>query len=76
MVARAGTADRIQTISHERRPFQCGAMTVSQFYRPIDYQTPVGNVFLASRLLAANGSPRLTAYELPGILRSKMLCQR
>jgi predicted CXXCH cytochrome family protein len=61
--------DRIQTILTSGDPFNAGD-DLSQFYRPIDYQTHVGNVSFAGRFWA-NGSPRLTAYEYQGILRSK-----
>jgi predicted CXXCH cytochrome family protein len=61
--------DRIQTILTRGDPFNAGD-DLAQFYRPIDRGTHVGQVSFASRFWA-NGSPRLTAYEYQGILRSK-----
>ena len=61
--------DRIQTILTSGDPFNAGE-DLSRFYRPIDHETQVGKVSFASRFWA-NGSPRLTAYEYQGVLRSK-----
>lgn len=61
--------DRIQTILTSGDPFNAGD-DLSQFYRPISRESHVGQVSFASRFWA-NGSPRLTAYEYQGILRSK-----
>jgi predicted CXXCH cytochrome family protein len=62
-------ADRIQTILSQGDPFNAGD-DLAQFYRPIDRDSHIGPVAFASRFWA-NGSPRLTAYEYQGILRSK-----
>jgi len=61
--------DRIQTILTIGDPFNAGE-DLSQFYRPIDRNAHVGDVSFASRFWA-NGSPRLTAYEYQGVLRSR-----
>ena len=61
--------DRIQTILTRGDPFNAGE-DLSQYYRPITQESHVGNVSFANRFWA-NGSPRLTAYEYQGILRSK-----
>ena len=61
--------DRIQTILTRGDPFNAGD-DLSQFYRPIDRNAHIGEVSFASRFWA-NGSPRLTAYEYQGILRSR-----
>lgn len=61
--------DRIQSILTSGDPFNAGE-DLSQFYRPINHESHVGKVSFASRFWA-NGSPRLTAYEYQGILRSK-----
>jgi hypothetical protein len=61
--------DRIQTILTTGDPYNAGD-DLSKFYRPISQETKVGNVSFANRFWS-NGSPRLTAYEYQGILRSK-----
>lgn len=61
--------DRIQDILTRGDPYNAGD-DLAQFYRPIDRDAHVGNVAFANRFWA-NGSPRLTAYEYQGILRSK-----
>jgi len=61
--------DRIQTILTSGDPYNAGD-DLSQFYRPIARESHVGNVSFASRFWA-DGSPRLTAYEYQGVLRSK-----
>jgi len=61
--------DRIRTIMTSGDPFNAGE-DLAQFYRPIDRDSHIGQVSFASRFWA-NGSPRLTAYEYQGILRSK-----
>jgi hypothetical protein len=61
--------DRIQTILTSGDPFDSGE-DLSQFYRPISQDTKIGNVAFANRFWS-NGSPRLTAYEYQGVLRSK-----
>lgn len=60
---------RIQSILTNGDPFNAGE-DLSQFYRPIDHESQVGKVSFANRFWT-NGSPRLTAYEYQGILRSK-----
>jgi predicted CXXCH cytochrome family protein len=62
-------ADRIQSILSQGDPFNAGD-DLSQFYRPIDRDSHIGPVAFASRFWP-NGSPRLTAYEYQGVLRSK-----
>jgi len=61
--------DRIQTILTSGDPYNAGE-DLSQFYRPITRESHVGNVSFANRFWG-NGSPRLTAYEYQGVLRSK-----
>ena len=61
--------DRIQSILTRGDPFNAGE-DLSQFYRPIGHETQVGKVSFANRFWA-NGSPRLTAYEYQGLLRSR-----
>jgi len=61
--------DRIQTILSHGDPFNAGE-DLGQYYRPIDQNSRIGKVSFANRFWA-NGSPRLTAYEYQGILRSK-----
>ncbi|HEV7683305.1 MAG TPA: cytochrome c3 family protein [Pyrinomonadaceae bacterium] len=61
--------DRIQTILTKGDPFNAGD-DLTQYYRPIQRDSHVGETSFASRFWA-NGSPRLTAYEYQGILRSK-----
>jgi hypothetical protein len=61
--------ERIQTILTAGDPFNAGE-DLSRFYRPVTRDTHVGQFSFASRFWA-NGSPRLTAYEYQGILRSK-----
>lgn len=61
--------DRIQSILTSGDPYNAGE-DLAQFYRPIDHQAQVGKVAFANRFWA-NGSPRLTAYEYQGVLRSK-----
>lgn len=61
--------DRIQTILSHGDPFNAGD-DLSQIYKPITRETEIGKVTFASRFWR-NGSPRLTAYEYQGILRSK-----
>jgi predicted CXXCH cytochrome family protein len=61
--------DRIQSILSQGDPFNAGD-DLAQFYRPIDRDSHIGPVAFANRFWP-NGSPRLTAYEYQGILRSK-----
>ena len=61
--------DRIQTILTNGDPFNAGE-DLAQYYRPIERDVHVGQVSFANRFWA-NGSPRLTAYEYQGVLRSK-----
>lgn len=65
--------DRIQTILTQGDPFNAGD-DLSHYYRPIQRDSHVGQTSFASRFWA-NGSPRLTAYEYQGILRSKCFSQ-
>ncbi len=61
--------DRIQSILTKGDPFNAGD-DLSAFYRPITRDSHVGQVSFANRFWS-NGSPRLTAYEYQGVLRSK-----
>ncbi|MFO0974376.1 MAG: hypothetical protein U1A27_13190 [Phycisphaerae bacterium] len=61
--------DRVQSIMTHGDPFDAGD-DLSEYYRPVTRDTTVGNYSFASRFWK-NGSPRLTAYEYQGILRSK-----
>lgn len=61
--------DRIQSILTSGDPYNAGE-DLSAFYRPITRDSHVGPVSFANRFWA-NGSPRLTAYEYQGVLRSK-----
>jgi predicted CXXCH cytochrome family protein len=65
--------DRIQTILTHGDPFNAGD-DLAQYYRPIERDSHVGQVSFASRFWS-NGSPRLTAYEYQGILRSQCFTQ-
>lgn len=60
--------DRIQTILTSGDPYNAGE-DLAQFYRPITQSSQIGNVSFVNRFWA-NGSPRLTAYEYQGVLRS------
>src|SRR6185295_11269918 len=59
----------IQTILTSGDPFNAGD-DLSSFYRPVNNTTKIGNVSFTNRFWQ-NGSPRLTAYEYQGVLRSK-----
>jgi predicted CXXCH cytochrome family protein len=61
--------DRIQEILTRGDPYNAGD-DLRQFYQPVTRETKIGNFSFANRFWA-NGSPRLTAYEYQGILRSK-----
>lgn len=60
--------DRIQEILTKGDPFNAGD-DLAKFYRPVTRETKIGEFAFASRFWQ-NGSPRLTAYEYQGILRS------
>ncbi len=60
--------ERIQTILTKGDPFNAGD-DLAQFYRPVSHTTQIGNFSFANRFWQ-NGSPRLTAYEYQGVLRS------
>ena len=61
--------DRIQQIMTHGDPFNAGD-DLSQYFRPVTRETKVGDYSFANRFWK-NGSPRLTAYEYQGILRSQ-----
>jgi hypothetical protein len=61
--------DRIQEILTRGDPFNPGE-DLRLYYQPVWRETRVGNFSFATRFWA-DGSPRLTAYEYQGILRSK-----
>jgi len=61
--------DRIQTILTKGDPFNAGE-DLTHYYRPIERETRIGEVSFANRFWT-NGSPRLTAYEYQGVLRSE-----
>ena len=61
--------NRIQEILGRGDPFNAGE-DLSKIYKPVQRDTTVGNYSFANRFWA-NGSPRLTAYEYQGILRSR-----
>ncbi len=60
--------DRIQEILTKGDPFNAGD-DLARFYRSVTRETKIGEFSFASRFWQ-NGSPRLTAYEYQGILRS------
>jgi len=60
--------DGIQQILGRGDPYNAGD-DLFKFYRPVWRNTKVGDYSFASRFWA-NGSPRLTAYEYQGVLRS------
>lgn len=61
--------DRIQTILTKGDPFNAGD-DLAVFYKSIERDSHIGDVTFASRFWN-DGSPRLTAYEYQGILRSQ-----
>jgi predicted CXXCH cytochrome family protein len=61
--------DRIVEILQRGEPFDPGE-DLASFYKPVQRETLIGNYSFANRFWA-NGSPRLTAYEYQGILRSR-----
>jgi predicted CXXCH cytochrome family protein len=62
-------ADRIEELLSRGDPYNAGD-DLSKYYRPVWRETKVGDYSFANRFWA-NGSPRLTAYEYQGILRSR-----
>ncbi|MFN0111590.1 MAG: multiheme c-type cytochrome [Blastocatellia bacterium] len=60
--------ERIQEILTKGDPFNAGD-DLAKFYRPVTRETKIGEFSFASRFWQ-NGSPRLTAYEYQGLLRS------
>jgi predicted CXXCH cytochrome family protein len=60
--------DRIQEIMSRGDPFNAGE-DLNSYYRPVWRETKLGNFSFAPRFWE-NGSPRLTAYEYQGLLRS------
>lgn len=63
--------ERIQQILSHGDPYNAGE-DLSQHYRPVTRETKIGDYSFANRFWN-NGSPRLTAYEYQGILRSACL---
>ncbi len=61
--------ERIQEILTRGDPYDAGE-DLRQIYKPVERDTRIGNYSFANRFWA-NGSPRLTAYEYQGILRSR-----
>ena len=61
--------NRIQEILGRGDPFNAGE-DMLKIYKPVQRGTTIGNYAFANRFWA-NGSPRLTAYEYQGILRSR-----
>jgi predicted CXXCH cytochrome family protein len=61
--------DRILEILQRGDPYDAGE-DLARFYKPVQRETLIGNYAFANRFWA-NGSPRLTAYEYQGILRSR-----
>jgi predicted CXXCH cytochrome family protein len=61
--------DRIRSILTNGDPYDAGA-DLRQFYEPVERDTKVGHFSFATRFWA-DGSPRLTAYEYQGLMRSK-----
>lgn len=60
--------ERIQDILTTGDPYNAGG-DLGTFYRPVWRETRIGDHAFANRFWA-NGSPRLTAYEYQGLLRS------
>ena len=65
--------DQIQEIFRRGDPYNAGD-DLSRFYNPVTRETRVGDYSFANRFWP-NGSPRLTAYEYQGILRSQCFIQ-
>jgi len=61
--------ERIQEIMTKGDPFNAGD-DLSRFFRPVTRETRIGEFSFANRFWQ-NGSPRLTAYEYQGLLRSQ-----
>lgn len=61
--------DRIQEILARGDPYDAGE-DLATFYRPVWRETKIGDYSFANRFWG-DGSPRLTAYEYQGILRSR-----
>jgi predicted CXXCH cytochrome family protein len=61
--------NRIQEILGRGDPYHAGE-DLAAYYRPVTRETKIGDYSFASRFWA-NGSPRLTAYEYQGVLRSR-----
>lgn len=61
--------DRIQQFLTRGDPYNAGD-DLAQYFRPVTRATKVGDYSFANRFWN-NGSPRLTAFEYQGILRSK-----
>lgn len=60
---------RIREVLSKGDPFDAGK-DLKEFYKPVQRETKVGHFSFATRFWA-DGSPRLTAYEYQGMLRSK-----
>lgn len=60
--------ERIQEILTKGDPYNAGD-DLARFYRPVTRETRIGEFSFANRFWQ-NGSPRLTAYEYQGVLRS------
>ncbi len=63
--------DRIREIMSAGDPYDAGK-NLREFFKPVQRDTKVGPESFASRFWA-DGSPRLSAYEYQGLLRSKCL---
>jgi predicted CXXCH cytochrome family protein len=61
--------DRIRTVLAVGDPYNAGD-NLRQFYKPVERDSKVGDFKFATRFWA-DGSPRLTAYEYQGMIRSK-----
>ena len=61
--------DRIEELLTRGDPYNAGD-DLSRYYRPVWRETKIGDYSFANRFWP-NGSPRLTAYEYQGILRSR-----
>ncbi|MBI3653270.1 MAG: hypothetical protein HY231_19755 [Acidobacteria bacterium] len=65
--------NRILEILQRGDPYNAGE-DLAHFYKPVERETLIGSYAFANRFWA-NGSPRLTAYEYQGILRSRCFTQ-
>jgi predicted CXXCH cytochrome family protein len=61
--------DRIRTVLNVGDPYNAGE-NLRQFYKPVERDSKVGDFTFATRFWA-DGTPRLTAFEYQGLLRSK-----